>query len=87
MRTLAVVAAAQRGGLSLDEIKLLLRATPEDEPAVERLRALAERKLPEIRSLIERTQAVERWLEAAAGCDCPSLDDCPLFDEQPCSTT
>jgi hypothetical protein len=27
---------------------------------------------------------VERWLEAAAACECPSLDDCPLFEEQSC---
>jgi hypothetical protein len=31
-----------------------------------------------------RTQLVQRWLESAAGCECPSLDDCPLFDDEPC---
>jgi hypothetical protein len=32
--------------------------------------------------LIEQTQMVERWLEQAADCCCPSLEDCPLFDEK-----
>jgi MerR family redox-sensitive transcriptional activator SoxR len=84
LRTLAVVDTAQRAGLTLDEIKLLLEATPDDSSAIERLRTLADRKLPEVRALAERTQVVQRWLEAAAACECPSLDDCPLFDEQSC---
>jgi MerR family redox-sensitive transcriptional activator SoxR len=81
VRALAVVDTAQRAGMSLDEIRLLLEATPEDDPAIDRLRELAERKLPEIQATIERTEAVKRWLEAAAACRCPSLDDCPLFDD------
>lgn len=84
IRTLAVIDTAQRAGMSLDEIRLLLEATPDDDSAIDRLRQLAERKLPEIQMLIEQTHLVQRWLEAAAGCQCPSLDDCPLFDEQPC---
>ena len=46
------------------------------------LRQLAERKLPEVASLIEQTQLVQRWLEQAADCCCPSLEDCPLFDDE-----
>jgi hypothetical protein len=34
-----------------------------------------------VHALIERAEFVRGWLEAAAGCACPSLDDCPLFDE------
>ena len=45
------------------------------------MRELAERRLPGVRALIERTQLVERWLESAAECECPSLDDCALFEE------
>jgi MerR family transcriptional regulator, redox-sensitive transcriptional activator SoxR len=84
VRTLAVVDTAQRAGLSLGEIKLLLEATRGSGAGVERLRELAERKLPEIEALLVRTQLVQRWLESAAGCECPSLDDCPLFDDEPC---
>lgn len=79
VRTLAVIDVAQRGGLSLDEIKLLLEASPKKRSSVTRLRRLAEQKLPEVEALIEQTQMVRRWLEQAADCGCPSLEDCPLF--------
>jgi len=81
LRTLAVIDTAQRAGLTLEEIRSLLTASPGDMVATERLRQIAVRKLPEVRALIERAELVRGWLEAAAGCTCPSLDDCPLFDE------
>lgn len=81
LRTLAVIDTAQRAGLTLDEIRLLLAASPDDAAAIERLRQVAMRKLPELRALIERAELVRDWLEAAADCTCPSLDDCPLFDD------
>jgi hypothetical protein len=65
----------------LDEIRLLLDASGDDAAATERLRDVAERKLPELETLIERAEPVRRWLEDAASCTCPRLDDCPLFDE------
>jgi DNA-binding transcriptional MerR regulator len=75
VRTLAVIDTAQSAGLSLDEIRLLL-----GDPNGKRLRAIAERKLPELDAQIERAQNVRRWLAAAAACECPDLDDCCLFD-------
>ena len=80
LRTLAVIDTAQRAGLTLDEIRPLLAPPPAGPAGGERLRLAATRKLPEVRALIERAERVSRWLEAAAGCTCPSLDDCPLFD-------
>jgi DNA-binding transcriptional MerR regulator len=79
IRTLAVIDTAQHAGLSLDEIRVLLGASLDDGASIERLRAIAERKLPEIALQVERARHVQRWLEAAAACQCPSLDDCPLF--------
>jgi MerR family transcriptional regulator, redox-sensitive transcriptional activator SoxR len=81
VRTLAVIDTAQRAGLTLDEIRALLAASPGDSVAVERLREIAERKLPEIIAQIERSQIIRGWLECAARCECPNLDDCPLFEE------
>jgi MerR family transcriptional regulator, redox-sensitive transcriptional activator SoxR len=81
VRALSVVATAQRAGLTLDEIRLLLGARGDDAASVDRLREVAERKLPEIEAQLERTALVKAWLEAAADCRCPTLDDCPLFDE------
>lgn len=45
--------------------------------------AAAGRKLPQITALIERTELVRSWLESAARCECPDLDQCPLFDDPP----
>jgi MerR family redox-sensitive transcriptional activator SoxR len=81
VRTLAIIETAQRAGLSLDEVRLLLEAAPGDASSTERLRQVAERKLPEVRVLIERAELVRGWLEDAARCTCPTLDACPLFDE------
>jgi MerR family redox-sensitive transcriptional activator SoxR len=80
-RTLAVIDTAQRAGLTLDEIRLLLDASPDDRAAIERLREVAERKLPELDEAIARAELVRGWLVDAAGCHCPTLNDCPLFDE------
>ena len=88
IRTLAVIETAQRAGLALDEIKLLLDTSPgnpaavEQNPAaVEQLRKAAERKLPAVMALIERSELVRRWLECAARCECADLDECPLFED------
>jgi DNA-binding transcriptional MerR regulator len=81
VRTLAVIETAQRAGLALGEIKLLLSASGSDPAAAERLREVASRKLPEIIAQIQRAELVRGWLELAARCECPDLDQCPLFDE------
>jgi MerR family redox-sensitive transcriptional activator SoxR len=81
VRTLAVIETAQRAGLSLEDIRHLLQATPSNRAATEQLRKVAEQKLPELREAIERAEIVRGWLEGAARCDCPTLDDCPLFED------
>ena len=78
LRRLTIIDVAQRAGLSLDEIKVLVEHG--SEPVSTQLRELAERKLPEIDALIERAQRVRSWLDTATGCSCTSIDDCALFD-------
>jgi MerR family transcriptional regulator, redox-sensitive transcriptional activator SoxR len=78
LRRLAVIDVAQRAGFSLAEIRELLDSS--EGPAFERVRSLAERKLPEVEALIERAEAVKRWLEVATDCECSSLDVCALFE-------
>jgi MerR family transcriptional regulator, redox-sensitive transcriptional activator SoxR len=79
VRTLAVIETGQRAGLALDEIGVLLSAAPGDPAAIGRLREVASRKLPEVVALIERSELVRDWLECAVRCECPNLDECPLF--------
>lgn len=78
---LKVIAVAQQAGFSLSEIRELLESSEEGEVS-ERLKALAEHKLPEVEELIARAQAMKAWLETATGCNCSTLDVCALFDEK-----
>ena len=79
LRRLAVIDVAQRAGLSLDEIRELVDHG--NDPLSDRLRAVAERRLPEIDALIERARRVRAWLETATGCECQRIDECALFDD------
>jgi MerR family redox-sensitive transcriptional activator SoxR len=79
LRRLAVIDVAQRAGLSLDEIRDLLEHG--NDPMSDRLRELADRRLPDIDALIERAQRVRSWLLTAQGCNCQAIDECGLFDD------
>ena len=79
LRRLAVIDVAQRAGMSLDEIRLLIEHG--SKPLSGQLRELATRKLPEIDALIERAGRVRAWLELATGCECRTIDECALFDD------
>jgi DNA-binding transcriptional MerR regulator len=82
IRQLAIIDTAQQAGLTLDEIRTLFDAARgDDADAVEQLRQVAARKLPELTVMIERSLRVHEWLQAAARCECPSLHDCALFDD------
>jgi DNA-binding transcriptional MerR regulator len=81
VRTLAVIDTAQRAGLALDDIGLLLRAAEKDGDAVAQLREVAERRLPVLREAIARAELVREWLEQAADCRCPTIEACPLFEQ------
>lgn len=79
VQRLEVIAVAKEAGFSLDEVRTLLDSADRGEPAHRELRALAERKLPEVEALIARAQAVKAWLTTATGCGCDTLDECRLF--------
>jgi MerR family transcriptional regulator, redox-sensitive transcriptional activator SoxR len=83
IRRLEVIAAAKRGGLTLDEIGVLLKSDEEGGVGFERLRALAAAKLPEAEAQIERARAKRDWLAAASGCGCKTLEACALFAAEP----
>ena len=81
LRRLTIIDVAQRAGLTLDEIKVLIDHG--QEPVSTQMRDLATRKLPEIDALIERAERVRKWLDTATGCSCTSIDECALFDVPP----
>lgn len=79
LRRLSIIDIAQRAGLTLVEIRDLTGHRDGGQTAGERLRTVAAAKLPQIRELIARAHAVERWLQIASGCDCRAVDACELF--------
>ena len=80
IKRLEILDVAKRAGFSLDEARVLLRASDAGSPAFESLRKLAARKLPEVEALIVRAQAMRSWLLTATDCSCTTLDVCALFD-------
>ncbi|HEY8584890.1 MAG TPA: MerR family transcriptional regulator [Capillimicrobium sp.] len=76
---LSIIDVAQRAGVTLEEIRALTGPQADPDEASERIRALAERKLPAIDALIARAEAVRRWLTVAQTCDCATVDVCGLF--------
>jgi MerR family transcriptional regulator, redox-sensitive transcriptional activator SoxR len=81
LNRLAIVDVAQRAGLTLGEIRDLTGPDNRGGPAGDRIRELAERKLPDLEALIARAEAVKAWLELARSCDCRTVDVCSLFTD------
>lgn len=79
VQRLGIIDVAKQAGFSLGEVGVLLTSIDEGAPAHEQLRALADRKLPEVDALIERAQAMRDWLTTASACGCDSLESCALF--------
>lgn len=79
VRRLGVIDVAKQAGFSLEEIRVLLDSIDDGAPAHRELRALAERKLPEVDALIERAEAMRAWLTTATACGCGTLEECHLF--------
>jgi MerR family transcriptional regulator, redox-sensitive transcriptional activator SoxR len=78
VRRLEVIDIAKRAGFNLEEIRLLLN----DSSGETQLRALAQRKLPEVEAVIARAEAMRDWLLRAQHCNCSSLELCALFARQ-----
>lgn len=81
VRRLAVIDTAQRAGLSLGEIKILLQSAGGGKVAIEERRRIASQKLTQVTAEIERAILVRKWLEKAYRCECPDLGECSLFGE------
>jgi MerR family redox-sensitive transcriptional activator SoxR len=78
VKRLEVIDIAKRAGFNLEEIRLLLNDASDET----QLRALAQRKLPEVEALIACAEAMRDWLLKARHCSCSSLELCTLFARQ-----
>jgi DNA-binding transcriptional MerR regulator len=78
---LAFIGVAQSAGFALGEIKDLVGGIDDGDGMAAHMRALSARKLDEVTALLERTRAMQGWLEVAQECGCVSPDECALFPQ------
>jgi MerR family transcriptional regulator, redox-sensitive transcriptional activator SoxR len=81
LHRLAIVDVAQRAGFTLAEIRDLTGSANRAARAGDRIRELAEHKLPDVEALIARAEAMRAWLQVATTCDCRTVDVCSLFTD------
>jgi MerR family transcriptional regulator, redox-sensitive transcriptional activator SoxR len=79
---LAVLRVAQHAGFTIAETRTLMHGFSAKTPPSERWRRLAAEKLPQLEAQIERTFAMKRLLERGLRCECLSLEDCALVQDE-----
>ncbi|MBI9115935.1 redox-sensitive transcriptional activator SoxR [Sanguibacter suaedae] len=83
LRRLAVVAAGQRIGMTLDQVAEALSGLPDDRAPTQReWRAMSERWAQMLEGRIEVLQALRKDLDGCIGCGCLSLGRCTLFNPE-----
>jgi MerR family redox-sensitive transcriptional activator SoxR len=81
LRRLAFIQAAQRVGLSLDDIRDALATLPEERaPTARQWERLASRWRPLLDQRIALLESLRDDLNACIGCGCLSLDICRMFN-------
>lgn len=70
LELLRVVRVAQQAGLTVAEIRTLLHGFSADTPPSTRWQALARRKRPELKALIERIIGMRNLLQRELDCEC-----------------
>jgi MerR family transcriptional regulator, redox-sensitive transcriptional activator SoxR len=73
---LRLVKLAKDAGFTVAEIRQLLHGFDRATPPPARWKALAERKLREVRALIDRARQMQRVLDVLLTCECVQLGDC-----------
>lgn len=76
LRRLAFIQAAQAVGFSVADMQTLVHELDGDTPLSARWQNLAQRKLAEVDTLIQRAQGMRQMLEQGLECGCPDLEDC-----------
>ena len=73
---LTIIGIAKAAGFSVAEIYHLLRGFSGKTPPGKRWRALAEKKLSEVKERMDQLRRMKLVLNTVLGCECPSFDDC-----------
>jgi DNA-binding transcriptional MerR regulator len=81
--SLTVIRMARELGFTLEDIRLLISGFSPDTPPNVRWRQLAQRKLTDVNTLLQRATAMKSLLEKGLRCDCVSVHDCLAYDCNP----
>jgi|SRR5947209_5876118 len=73
---LALIQFAQGAGFTISEIRTLFEGFPEHTPMSARWQALAQEKLAEVDTLMERARRMRGLLEHALACGCVEVEEC-----------
>lgn len=88
LRRIGFVRAAQRVGLSLDEVREALATLPTSRtPTRSDWGRLSKRWRPRIDAQIDRLVKLRDDLDSCIGCGCLSLDTCALFNPDDAAST
>jgi DNA-binding transcriptional MerR regulator len=71
-----MIQIAREAGFSISETRLFLTGFTATTAPNARWRALAERKLSELSTLMTRVESMKQLLEASFRCDCRRIEDC-----------
>jgi MerR family transcriptional regulator, redox-sensitive transcriptional activator SoxR len=76
LRRLAFIQVAQAVGFHVAEMQTLLHELDGDAPLSARWQNLAQQKLAEVDTLIQRAQSMKQMLEQGLHCHCADLEEC-----------
>ena len=82
LRRVAVIKAAQKVGISLDEIKRALATLPDNRtPTVQDWETLSQFWRDDLDGRIEYLQRMRDLFTGCIGCGCLSMTNCPIYNE------
>ncbi|HEX7736455.1 MAG TPA: MerR family transcriptional regulator [Ktedonobacteraceae bacterium] len=82
LQRLGLIQLARQAGFRIGELQALFTES-EEAPVSRRWQALVTGKVTEMDALIERAQAVKKWLTETPPCQCVQVEDCAavLFEQ------
>jgi DNA-binding transcriptional MerR regulator len=86
-RTPTVIDTARRAGLTLEEIRALLSASPDDSSVIDKLRQMAERSFPRSWPCSSTPESSAAGLSPPSAANARASADAPFFDDPPPDAT
>lgn len=81
LEQLSILRMAQKAGLTIAEMRVLVSGFSSETPASVRWQLLAQKKLQEVEDIIAHAQQTKRLLERLVQCGCFRLEECLQIQE------